>query len=104
MRIEPPMSEPLASVVVPAASAAPEPPDEPPTPNSGFHGLRVTPHRRECVKPAHENSGAVVRAWTIAPGVEDALRRTATLSLGDQVLVDQRALRPRLAGDRPPPP
>ncbi len=30
MRIEPPMSEPLASVVVPAASEAPEPPDEPP--------------------------------------------------------------------------
>src|SRR6476660_3389192 len=67
MRIEPPMSEPLASVVVPDASAAPEPPEEPPTAYSGFHGLRVTPHRRDWVKPAHENSGAVVRAWTIAP-------------------------------------
>ena len=31
MRIEPPMSEPLASVAVPAARAAPEPPLEPPT-------------------------------------------------------------------------
>ena len=67
MRIEPPMSEPLASVVVPAASAAPEPPEEPPAPTSGFHGLRVTPQMRECVKSAHENSGAVVRACTIAP-------------------------------------
>src|SRR4051794_32430312 len=67
MRIEPPMSDPLASVVVPEASAAPEPPDEPPTEYSGFHGFRVTPHRRDCVKPAHENSGAVDRAWTIAP-------------------------------------
>jgi hypothetical protein len=67
MRIEPPMSEPPASVAVPAASAAPEPPEEPPTPISGFHGLRVTPCRRVWVKPAHENSGVVARAWTIAP-------------------------------------
>ena len=61
------MSEPLASVEVPDASEAPEPPDEPPTANSGFHGLRVTPWMREWVNAAHENSGAVVRAWTIAP-------------------------------------
>src|SRR4051795_591149 len=58
IRIEPPMSEPLASVAVPDASAAPEPPDDPPTPNSGFQGLRVMPWMRECVNPAHENSGA----------------------------------------------
>ena len=61
------MSEPLARVAVPEARAAPEPPDEPPTPKPGFQGLRVTPHRREWVNPAHENSGAVVRACTIAP-------------------------------------
>ena len=67
MRIEPPMSEPLASVAVPLARAAPEPPDDPPTPYFRFHGFLVTPHRRECVNPAHENSGAVDRAWTIAP-------------------------------------
>ncbi len=67
MRIEPPMSEPLARVAVPLASAAPDPPDDPPTPNSGFHGLRVTPQRRECVKPAQLNSGVVVRAWTMPP-------------------------------------
>jgi hypothetical protein len=30
MRTDPPMSEPVASVVLPAASAAPEPPDDPP--------------------------------------------------------------------------
>src|SRR3954447_12304050 len=67
VRIEPPMSEPVASVDVPDASDAPVPPDDPPTPNSGFHGLRVTPHSRECVKPAVENSGVVVRAWAIPP-------------------------------------
>jgi len=67
MRIEPPMSEPLASVVVPAASAAPAPPDEPPGVKSGFQGLRVTPQRREWVKAAQENSGAAERAWKMAP-------------------------------------
>ncbi len=61
------MSEPLASVAVPLASAAPEPPEEPPTAYSGFQGLRVTPQRRECVKAAHENSGVVVRACTMPP-------------------------------------
>ena len=61
------MSDPLASVAVPAASAAPEPPEDPPTAKSGFHGLRVTPQIREWVKPAHENSGAVTLAWTMAP-------------------------------------
>src|SRR6478736_1468785 len=67
IRIEPPMSEPVASVDVPDASDAPVPPDEPPTANSGFHGLRVTPHRRVWVNPAHENSGVVVRACAMPP-------------------------------------
>jgi hypothetical protein len=43
IRIDPPMSEPLASVDVPDARDAPDPPDEPPTPYSRFQGLRVTP-------------------------------------------------------------
>ncbi len=70
------MSEPLARVVVPAASAAPEPPEEPPTAYSGFQGLRVTPQRRVCVNGAQENSGVVVRAWTIPPAVR--MRSTTT--------------------------
>jgi hypothetical protein len=70
------MSLPDASVVVPEASAAPAPPLDPPTPNSGFHGLRVIPWIRECVKNAHEYSGAVVRAWTIAPA--SSIRRVKT--------------------------
>ncbi len=49
MRIEPPISEPMASNEVPAASVAPEPPEEPPVVNFGFHGLRVTPQSRELV-------------------------------------------------------
>ena len=47
MRIEPPISVPVARVVKPAASAAPAPPDEPPGPYSRFHGLWVVPQIRE---------------------------------------------------------
>ena len=43
-RTEPPMSEPSANGTQPDATAAPEPPDEPPGVRSGSHGLRVTPH------------------------------------------------------------
>ena len=93
------MSEPVARVAVPQARAAPEPPEEPPTAYSGFQGLRVTPHRRECVKPAQQNSGVVVRACTMPPGGQDALRDDGGL-VGDQVLGEQRPARAGLAGDR----
>src|SRR5690349_17643070 len=67
MRIEPPISEPMASVVAPAASAEPDPPEDPPGVNFGFHGLRVTPQALEWVTEAQENSGVAVRPSTIAP-------------------------------------
>jgi hypothetical protein len=40
------MSEPVASVAKPAASAVPEPPDDPPGVIARFHGLRVIPQSR----------------------------------------------------------
>ena len=40
-RMEPPVSEPSASVTSPAATAAAEPPDEPPGTRSVSHGLFV---------------------------------------------------------------
>jgi hypothetical protein len=40
------MSLPLASVARPAASAAPELPEDPPTVIPRFQELRVTPHSR----------------------------------------------------------
>ena len=67
MRIDPPISEPVPMAEVPAANEAAVPPDEPPGVMSGFHGLRVTPQRRDHVKPAQENSGVAVRAWTMPP-------------------------------------
>ena len=60
MRIEPPISVPVASVVMPAANAAPEPPDEPPGPHWVFQGLRVMPQMREWVTPEMP-----ARPWTV---------------------------------------
>jgi hypothetical protein len=67
IRIEPPMSEPIASVATPAANAAAEPPDDPPGVHSKFHGLRVTPQRILQVTPIKNSSGAVVCACRTAP-------------------------------------
>ena len=46
MRIEPPPSVAVAMGASPAATAAAEPPLEPPGVNSSFHGLRVVPKTR----------------------------------------------------------
>src|SRR5258707_5005201 len=61
------MSEPVASVVDPAASDAADPPLDPPGEKSVFHGFRVTPQSLDQVTGALENSGVVVLAWTIPP-------------------------------------
>ena len=42
-RTEPPVSEPSAPHTAPAATAAPEPLDEPPVMRAGSHGLRQSP-------------------------------------------------------------
>ncbi len=75
------MSEPVSSGVMPAANAAPEPPLDPPTSYAVFQGLRVTPHMRECVQNALENSGVSVRAWMIAPA--SSIRSTIASDSGD---------------------
>ena len=67
MRTEPPMSVPSAMLTQPEATAAPEPPEEPPGVRAGFQGLRVMPHSGLCVKPAKANSGVVVLPTTMAP-------------------------------------
>src|SRR5262245_5292868 len=67
MRIEPPPSVPSAIVVMPAASAAPAPPEDPPAPYSRFHGLRVVPQSGLWVLPECANSGVVVRACITTP-------------------------------------
>ena len=62
IRMEPPMSDPVARVVVPAARDAAEPPDDPPGVKLRFQGFRVVPHNRDVVTAAQQNSGVAVRA------------------------------------------
>ncbi len=42
-RIDPPVSVPIAPSARPAATATPDPLDEPPVQRSRFHGLRAWP-------------------------------------------------------------
>ena len=51
-RIEPPVSEPSATGTMPAATAAPEPVEEPPVKWARFHGLRAGGHGRSNDGPA----------------------------------------------------
>src|SRR5690348_2109085 len=67
MRIEPPPSVPSASGQKRAASAAEEPPDEPPGVLRLFQGLRVIPVSGESVDPFQPNSGVVVFPIRTAP-------------------------------------
>ena len=50
MRVEPPPSLAVPHGISPAATAAAEPPDDPPGVRSRSHGLRVTPHALVLVK------------------------------------------------------
>src|SRR3954447_25398709 len=70
-RNEPPMSLPCAIVPIPAATAAPAPPDDPPQVMSGSHGVSVSPCSGLSVKARNENSGVLVSPMITAP----ALRR-----------------------------
>ena len=60
IRIEPPPSLPCAIGTIPAATAAAEPPLEPPGVRSRFHGLWVAPNRRGSVVGRIPISGIVV--------------------------------------------
>src|SRR5262245_18344291 len=67
VRVEPPPSDDVAIGTPPAATAAAEPPLDPPGVRSGFHALRVVPHalgRVNCIVP---NSGAAVLPTGMAP-------------------------------------
>jgi hypothetical protein len=76
MRVEPPPSLPWASGTMPAATAAPAPPDEPPLVRSGSHGLRVAPKRFVFVQGRIPHSGIVVVPTITKPA---SLRRRTTL-------------------------
>ena len=65
--IEPPPSVDVAAAAKPAASAALDPPLEPPGDQLDPHGFRVEPNKRFEVYASKANSGAFVFPTTIAP-------------------------------------
>ena len=79
MRIEPAPSAASANGTSPAATAAAEPPLDPPGVRSVSHGLRVTPQVTDSVNGHSPSSGIVVLPTTTAP----AARRRRTTSASD---------------------
>src|ERR1700753_1143257 len=67
MRIEPAPSEPTATGTTPAATAAADPPDEPPGVCPGCHGLRVMPNAGPSVNGHCPSSGVLVLPTMTAP-------------------------------------
>ena len=59
-RIDPPVSVPSESGAKPAATAAAEPPDDPPGTRSTSHGLWVTPYAEFSVDEPIANSSMLV--------------------------------------------
>src|SRR5262245_56610774 len=82
IRIDPPPSVAVAIAAIPAAIAAPDPPDEPPGVRSRFHGFRVGPNRRFDVKPSAANSGMFVLPTTIAPAARSRSTTRASRTAG----------------------
>ena len=66
-RMDPLPSEPWAAGTMPAATAAADPPLEPPALRLGSHGLRVIPVNLHSVDADHPNSGVVVRPRIFRP-------------------------------------
>ena len=69
IRMEPPWSLPVASQTCPAASAAAEPPEEPPGVSVVFQGFVVVPNTSLNVCEPAPNSGVLDLATTRAPFV-----------------------------------
>src|SRR4051794_10161237 len=80
MRIDPPPSDAVANGMMPAATAADEPPLEPPGVRLTSHGLRVTPKTLVFVKLSVPNSGLAVLPTGTAPAARS--RATLRLSFG----------------------
>ena len=80
MRIEPSVSVPSAMSANPAATAAPEPPLDPPATCAGFHGLAVRPKCGFSVVIPQANSCVFVLPITSAPARRSAATTGASCS------------------------
>ena len=78
LRKEPPVSEPVQTGSMSVASAAADPPDEPPALSMGLNGLPVAPHTGLRLLEPAPNSGTLVLPTTTAPAART--RPTMTLS------------------------
>src|SRR5438067_7729231 len=77
-RMEPPVSEPVASGVSPAATAAAEPPLEPPGTRARSHGLRVVWKPLFSVELPIANSSRFVFPTSTAPASRRRLQAVAS--------------------------
>ena len=77
-RIDPPVSEPSESTTSPAATAAAEPPEEPPGTRSRSHGLCVGPNAEFSVEEPKANSSML--HFPIGSAPASSIRRTAVQS------------------------
>ena len=80
MRIEPPPSLPWAAGTIPEATAAAEPPLEPPAERRGSQGLRVGPKRLGSVVAEAPSSGVFVRPMKTSPAARRRSTRTSSTS------------------------
>src|SRR6186997_2555321 len=79
-RIEPPVSDPSASGTTPAATAAADPPLDPPGIRSRFQGLRTGPNAEFSFDEPIANSSQLVLPTMTAPAA--SRRATAVASNG----------------------
>src|SRR5262249_29128000 len=87
-RIEPPVSVPVANGTMPAATAAAEPPDEPPGTRDASHGLRAGPKKLFSFDEPIANSSMFVLPIDTAPA--SARRSTTVASYGGTKLSSMR--------------
>src|SRR5436305_4313088 len=80
-RTEPPVSEPSAAGTMRAATAAAEPPEEPPATREGSHGLRVGPNAECSVDEPMANSSRLVLPAMVKPAARSLA--TTVASKGD---------------------
>src|SRR5437764_12746979 len=86
IRVEPPPSLAVQNGTMPEATAAADPPLDPPGVRAGSHGLRVVPQALVWVKAVTPNSGAAVLPTGTAPAARSRAPCTESSSTGPRPL------------------
>src|SRR5690606_27420980 len=79
-RTDPPVSVPRAIGTIPAATAAADPPDDPPGESEWSHGLRTGPNHGFSDEKPKANSCRPVRPTTTAPAASSLASAGAVVS------------------------